>query len=107
MSVNVVKPLMLVVACLAMLPSLAWAAGNAANGHVLARVWCSDCHLVDADGSGKDAAPPLAEIAQRGAPAQLEARQFIAAPHPPMPNFELAREQIDDIVAYLNSLAKP
>lgn len=101
-----VKPLMVVLAGLVLLPGVAWAAGDAAKGRALARLWCSDCHLVDADSSGKDTAPPLAEIAQRGAPDQLEARSFIAAPHPPMPNFDLAREQIDDIVAYLNSLAK-
>ncbi len=92
---------------LAMLSASAWAAGDTARGRVLAEVWCSDCHIVDADGNGKDAAPPFAAIARRGWPAQRIARAFIAAPHPPMPNFDLARAQIDDIVAYLNSLAKP
>lgn len=92
---------------LAMLSSSAWAAGDVARGHALAEVWCSNCHIVDADGNGKDAAPPFPVIARRGWPDQRVARAFLNAPHPPMPNFDLARAQIDDIVAYLNSLAKP
>jgi len=94
-----------IVVALGVLPSLAWAAGDAARGHALARVWCSNCHLVEGSAEGKDVAPPLAQIAKRGAPNQLRARAFLSAPHPPMPNFDLARRQIDDIVAYLNSLA--
>jgi mono/diheme cytochrome c family protein len=31
-------------------------------------------------------------------------RAWLADPHPPMPNFNLSRQQIDDIVAYLDSL---
>lgn len=107
MSMSLAKLLLSALACFAVLPSVAWAAGDAANGHALVRIWCSSCHVVDAEGGGKDVAPPLPEIARRQAPDQLQARAFLAAPHPPMPNFDLAREQIDDIVAYLNSLAKP
>ena len=96
-------PAILVV--LTMLPSLAWAGGDTANGKALAQIWCSNCHLVEGSSTGKDTVPPLADIAQRGAPQQLQARAFLASPHPPMPNFDLARQQVDDIVAYLNSLA--
>jgi len=92
-------------AALILWPGFAHAAGDAARGEALARVWCSNCHLVE--GQGKDTAPPLAEIARHGDPAQREARAFLNAPHPPMPNFDLARQQIDDIVAYLKTLAKP
>lgn len=91
---------------LALLPSAAWAAGNAANGEALARVWCANCHVVGNSTTGKDTAPPLPEVAQRGAPDQVQARVFLSSPHPPMPNFNLARQQIDDIVAYLNSLIR-
>lgn len=96
----------LVLAGLALLPSAAWAAGNAANGEALARVWCANCHVVDDSKSGRDTAPSLSEVAQRGAPDQLQARAFLSSPHPPMPNFNLARQQIDDIVAYLRTLAR-
>lgn len=85
--------------------SVAHAAGDATRGAVLAKAWCSSCHIVDRGGTGKDAAPPFPLIAERNAPDQLEPEAFLAAPHPPMPDFNLARAEIDDIVAYLNSLA--
>lgn len=88
------------------LPGVANAAGDPARGQALARIWCANCHIVEGNASGKDVVPPLAEIARRGAPDQLQARAFLQSPHPPMPNFDLARQQIDDIVAYLNSLAR-
>lgn len=87
--------------------AVAHAAGDAARGRVLANTWCASCHLVGPNGSGKDTAPPFPQIAKQGLPDQDEARAFLAAPHPPMPNFDLSREDIDDIVAYLNSLAGP
>lgn len=90
----------------AMVASQALAAGDAARGEALARTWCANCHLAEGSGRGADAAPPLAEVAKRGAPEQWRARAFLVSPHPPMPNFNLARSQIDDIVAYLNSLSK-
>ena len=106
MPMNFLKPLIAACAWLTLASGPAWAAGDAENGHALARIWCANCHVIDVAGSGKDVAPPLLEIAQHGAPDQLKARAFLAAPHPPMPNFSLARQQIDDIVAYLNSLVK-
>jgi mono/diheme cytochrome c family protein len=33
-----------------------------------------------------------------------EIRGWLADPHPPMPNLELSRREIEDIVAYLQSL---
>jgi cytochrome c len=84
-------------------PDLVWAAGDATRGEALARVWRTDCYTVESN--GKDITPPLAEIARQGAPDEAHARAFLTAPHPPMPNFDLARSQIDDIVAYLKSLA--
>jgi mono/diheme cytochrome c family protein len=95
----------MVLAALALLPSAAWAAGNAANGEALTRVWCANCHVTDSSNSGRDSAPSLSEVAQRGTPDQMRARIFLSSPHPPMPNFNLARQQIDDIVAYLKTLA--
>jgi len=95
---------LMLVAGLALLPHIACAAGDPGRGQALAQVWCVNCPVVG--NSGKDTAPPLAAIARRGDPAQREARAFLNAPHPPMPNFNLAGQQIDDIVAYLQSLAQ-
>lgn len=83
----------------------AHAAGDAARGQALANAWCASCHIVDRNGTGTDAAPPFPTIAESDAPEQRNASAFLSAPHPPMPDFNLAREQIEDIVAYLNSLA--
>jgi mono/diheme cytochrome c family protein len=85
----------------------AQAAGDAAQGAALARQWCASCHVVDVRGTGKDIAPAFPEIALHGTPEQRQARAFLQVPHPRMPGFDLARAQIDDIVAYLNSLAAP
>jgi len=86
-------------------PCWAWAAGDVAHGRALAQAWCANCHVVGENGAGKDIAPALTTVARRGAPDQVRARAFLAAPHPPMPNFSLSRQEIDDVVAYLNSLA--
>jgi mono/diheme cytochrome c family protein len=85
--------------------SEAYAAGDVARGQALANVWCTSCHIVDRKGTGTNVAPPFPKIAERGAPEQRGPRAFLFAPHPPMPDFNLARDQIEDIVAYLNSLA--
>ena len=81
------------------------AAGDVARGQALANAWCVSCHIVDRKGTGTDIAPPFPRIAESDALEQRSPRAFLSAPHPPMPDFNLAREQIEDIVAYLNSLA--
>ena len=88
------------------LPEMAHAAGDPARGRTLARTWCSSCHTTERDSVGKDLAPSFPNIAERGRPDQLEAHAFLNAPHPPMPDFNLSRNQIDDIVAYLQRLAE-
>lgn len=85
----------------------AHAAGDAAAGHALARQWCTGCHVVDNTGQGQDMAPPFASIARRRAGDPTWVRAWLAAPHPSMPNFNLARQQVEDIVAYLQSLTPP
>jgi mono/diheme cytochrome c family protein len=84
----------------------ACAAGDPEQGHALAKTWCSGCHAVEPGGVQRDApAPPFPSIAAQH-PEQL--RAFLTSPHPPMPNFNLSRSQIDDLVAYIQSLgARP
>lgn len=81
------------------------AAGDAATGHALARQWCATCHIVDNKGQGPDTAPPFAVIAQRHDGDHSWVRAWLAAPHPPMRGVALTRQQTEDIVAYLESLA--
>jgi mono/diheme cytochrome c family protein len=81
------------------------AAGDAAAGHALARQWCATCHVVDDQAKGPDTGPPFAAVAQGHGGDRSWVRAWLAAPHPPMSGIALTRQQIDDIVAYLDSLA--
>ena len=87
------------------LSTAAIAAGDPQIGHDLARRWCSGCHLVDSTTNGADAAPPFAAIAAKNAGDETALRGWLADPHPPMPNLDLSRVEIDDIIAYLMSMA--
>jgi mono/diheme cytochrome c family protein len=79
-----------------------FAAGNAANGLKLARQWCASCHIVDSKDTGNDAAPPFPVLAHRRDKDWIKV--WLSAPHPPMTGIDLSRAQIDDIIAYLESL---
>jgi cytochrome c len=85
--------------------SLAAANGNIQAGQDLAQRWCSSCHIVDQSGHGADTAPPFPIIAKQNPKDHDWLRAWITAPHPPMPNLNLSRQQIDDVVAYIGSLA--
>lgn len=86
------------------LPSTALAAGDAQAGQNLAQSWCSGCHIVDRSGHGADTAPPFPTIANSSPENHTWLRTWLTDPHPPMPNLNLSRQQIDDIVAYLDTL---
>ena len=90
---------------LAVAAAPALAAGDAAAGHALAQRWCASCHIVDRAGQGRDTAPPFPAIAKRNPEDRGWLRAWLTAPHPPMPNFNLSRQQIDDVIAYLDSLS--
>ena len=88
------------------LPGLGMAA-DATKGEALARQWCTGCHVIDARGSGTDAAPSFPAIARdpaRGDANRLTA--WLSTSHPNMPNFNLTREAIADLVAYIGTLAQ-
>lgn len=94
-------------ACWAMLLILAAGvahAGDPANGRRVAERWCSSCHVVAGRG-GTDAAPTLESIARDRRREPDWVRQWLSAPHPPMPDPNLTRAEIEDVVAYLESLA--
>lgn len=80
------------------------AAGDAANGGLIAKRWCTACHVASTEQKRSDvAAPSFASIARkRQRPERLTA--FLSAPHPTMPDMALSRSEIADIVAYIGSL---
>ena len=87
----------------------AYAQGDPDAGQELVSRWCTSCHLVgaeetDAAETGTDAAPPLSMMLTE---EQLTADQvwgWLADPHPPMPGLSLSRHEIDDIIAYMETL---
>ena len=80
-------------------------AGDVREGEKLAMQWCSQCHVAGAgQTSGGDAAPPFAVIAETAADRSDDLHAWLADPHPPMPNLDLTRIEIDDLLAYIESL---
>jgi mono/diheme cytochrome c family protein len=83
----------------------AWA-GDPAEGRAIAERWCSSCHVAGSRGGGTDAVPTLESISNDPRRSPEWVRQWLNDPHPPMPNLPLTRAQIDDVVAYLESLSR-
>lgn len=82
-----------------------YALENPAKGKVLAGQWCSSCHLVSPDqASAKADAPPFMTIAKRSDKDLERLAVFLIDPHPKMPNFNLSRQQISDIIGFIRTL---
>jgi mono/diheme cytochrome c family protein len=93
------------VLCLALLHAPAAASGDPIVGKALAEGWCAGCHIVSAEqtSSLRDA-PSFPEIANRAESDYAVLEGMIADPHPSMLDFNLNREQIRDLLAYIDSL---
>ena len=79
------------------------AAADTAKGAQLARQWCAHCHII-----GQPSAPGTA---QQGPPSFTaigmttdQMRAFLTRPHGAMPDLALTRTEIDDVIAYIESL---
>ncbi|MEM9624894.1 MAG: c-type cytochrome [Pseudomonadota bacterium] len=80
-------------------------AADIQEGGKLARQWCANCHLVGGEQvAGGDTAPTFASVAETAAERNDDLRAWLADPHPPMPNLNLTRSEIDDLLAYIESL---
>jgi cytochrome c len=86
-------------------PALAQGDVETGRQHVLN--WCTGCHVVDQDGHGADVGPALPALLADGRRTSDEIRGWLADPHPPMPKLDLTRQEIEDIVSYLESLTRP
>jgi mono/diheme cytochrome c family protein len=82
----------------------AFAAGNPEAGRLLIERSCTGCHGAANSTTMTDAAPSFSAIAQRNRQNRTWVRAWLTGPHPAMPGIDLSRRQIDEIVAYLNSL---
>jgi mono/diheme cytochrome c family protein len=85
----------------------AQAAGNSANGRILAQRWCASCHLVSEDQKTASSDVPTFSAIARRSKTEIDALAgFLADPHPPMPNLSLTRNEINDLLAYISSLKR-
>ncbi|MBW6401877.1 cytochrome c [Roseomonas sp. HJA6] len=91
------------------LPALAQTEpGDPAAGRRLAETWCANCHRIAPQGPGpvSDAAPAFAAVAAMPSTTRMALAAFLQTPHPRMPNYQLSREEMDDVIAYLLSLRR-
>jgi len=95
-----------VMAVLAGGPALAngWPVGDAEHGEKIAQRWCSSCHLLPGATSGSDTVPSFHAIATAKDFDAGHVRVFLAKPHGGMPPVNLSRQDINDVVAYLQLL---
>lgn len=81
-----------------------------ARGHALARNVCSACHAVETKGASPNAkAPPFRALAGRHVPLTLQRRlaDIAETGHYDMPPINLHADEVQDVVAYINSLEPP
>jgi cytochrome c2 len=93
------------IACLALIafPVCAFAA-DAAKGEIIVKRWCAACHLVAPDQTQANSdAPSFAAIAHKKKSSKA-LTAFLTDPHPKMPDMNLTRSEIADIVAYIGTL---
>lgn len=79
------------------------------RGQKLAVQLCAGCHVVSSEQTGKVTAgvPSFRAIANRPEQTWERIAKVLIQPHAPMPNIHLTRQEIRDIVGYLDSLRKP
>ncbi|MGI9493060.1 MAG: c-type cytochrome [Geminicoccaceae bacterium] len=81
-------------------------AADIKHGEMLAKQWCSNCHVIGGDQvKGADSAPAFAAIAETAADRTDDLHAWLADPHPPMPNLSLTKYEIDDLLAYIRGLS--
>jgi mono/diheme cytochrome c family protein len=87
--------------------ALAQETANAKRGAALAESWCANCHIIDAKGTGQsvEAARPFPSIARDPTRDTDFLQNWLTTKHPQMPNLDLGRREINDLAAYIRTLA--
>lgn len=81
------------------------AAGDAVFGKDLATTWCSACHQMEGNSNtAADGAPPFAALARNPKVTPDRLRGFLVKPHGQMPELNLTRQEIENLIAYIESL---
>jgi len=75
------------------------------KGGQLAGQWCVNCHMIDSKRADAlpQGPPSFPAIARSGKSAE-QLRTFLSHPHGAMPDLALTREEIDDLVGYIETL---
>lgn len=74
-------------------------------GHAIALRWCQTCHIVEENQShAVDSAPSFIDLARDNSLSADGLRAFLHAPKHPMPPLDLSSSQIEDMIAYINTL---
>jgi len=80
------------------------AGADASKGKQLAQQWCANCHIVGGRPTGNvQQGPPSFPTIARVRTAD-ELRAFLTHPHGAMPDLSLTRQEIDDLVGYIETL---
>ena len=81
------------------------ARADASKGAQLARQWCASCHVIGSTSTGPvPQGPPSFQAVARSGMTANQLRAFLSHPHGAMPDLSLTREEVDDLIAYINSL---
>lgn len=83
----------------------AWSADPQRGGE-LAERWCASCHVINTEGKGKAAkrAPSFPALAEDKTKSGSYLRGFLTVPHHPRPDLKLGDREIDDLVAYIETM---
>ena len=79
---------------------------SAEDGKVLAGKLCGGCHLTgtERNGAAPVGPPPFVSIANRAGQTAERIEGALIQPHPPMPDMQLTKEEMRDIIAYLDTM---
>ncbi len=106
MAIRILSVAAVAAAGFSMVPARAQERGNPDAGRSLALSVCANCHLVQ-EGQRKapmDSVPSFYALAHDPTKTDARLSTFLNRPHPPMPNIELSRQQIADLVSYIATL---
>ena len=86
----------------------AWAddAEDIAAGADLAQRWCTGCHVIGPDAEGGDAGPTFESVANRPGVTEQGVMNWLAEPHPPMPDLNLTASDARVLTSYIFSLSE-
>ncbi|PLX38285.1 MAG: cytochrome C552 [Hyphomicrobiales bacterium] len=83
------------------------AGGSVESGAAIAQTWCINCHVVADDQSvARSEAPSFQSLGSDPDRTAEGLKAFLFDPHPPMPDMNLSRDEVDDVVAYILSFSK-